>query len=239
MRMIICCLLVWSTALASAPLNDEVTYIDPVEWEKWEWRAARAEKQLSKGQWAKADKAARSLGRDIIDGSRLGHQIEPLLARVAAIRAVSFAMRGQKRLARWHWQLAQILTSSPVDFDLSGFAPRISYLEEVKPRAPDESPDGTVAWEDAGEPELKALSTPLPIYSKETLRVGIQARMVVNVLIGKDGKLSDPHVYDRSDLAVFYYPILVALADWEFEPMVIDGQPVPITYILTVRFGMK
>ena len=46
-------------------------------------------------------------------------------------------------------------------------------------------------------------------------------------------------VYDRSDLAVFYYPILVALADWEFEPVLVDDRPVSLTYILTFRFGVK
>lgn len=238
MRMIICTLLIWSAALANASNEDLVTHIDPVEWDKWEWRANRAEKQLSKGEWAKADKAARSLGRDIIDGSRLGHQIEPLLSRVSAIRAVSFAMRGKSRLARWHWQLAQILTSKPPEIDLSLFDSRIAYLGDVKPRGPDERPDAALGWEEAGKPEPQALKTPMPIYSKSASRVGIQARMTVNVIIGEDGRLSGPYVYDKGDLAVFYYPILLALADWEFEPLVVDGHPVAFVYILTVRFKM-
>lgn len=57
--------------------------------------------------------------------------------------------------------------------------------------------------------------------------------------MGTDGKLSDPHVYDKGDLAVFYYPILVALADWEFEPLIVDDQPTAFVYILTVRFGIQ
>ena len=57
--------------------------------------------------------------------------------------------------------------------------------------------------------------------------------------MGEDGKLSDPHVYDKGDLAVFYYPVLVALADWEFEPLIVDDQPMAFVYILTVRFGVK
>lgn len=239
MRMIICCLLLSSSAFASVSTHDAVTYIDPVELKKWEWRADRAEKHLSKGLWVKADKAARGLGRDIIDGSRLGHRIEPLLARVSAIRAVSFAMRGRTRLARWHWQLAQILTSSPPPIDLSQFDSRISYLSDVKPRHADERPDGTMTYVEAGQPAPRALNTPMPIYSKQALRAGIQSRMVVNVVLGEDGRPSDPYVYDKSDLAVFYYPILIALVDWEFEPLLIDGQPRSFVYILTVRFGIE
>ena len=239
MRVLICSLLMCMATVAWASKEEAVTYIDPVEWDKWQWRADRAEHQLSKGEWAKADKAARNLARDIIDGSRLGHRIEPLLARVSAIRAVAFAMRGETRLARWHWQVAQILTSSPVDFDLSRFHSRISYLEDVVPRGPKERPEGTMSWTEAGKPEPKAINTPSPIYSKQAVRAGIQARMPVSVIVGEDGKLSDPHVFDKGDLAVFYYPILVALADWEFEPLIVDDEPMAFVFILTVRFGIK
>jgi hypothetical protein len=238
MRMFLCSLLMCSAALASTSNQDAVTYIDPVEWDKWQWRADRAEKQLSKGEWAKADKSARALGRDIIDGSRLGHRIEPLLARVSAIRAVSFAMRGKTRLARWHWQVAQILTTSPLDFDLSRFDERISYLEDVRPREPDERPAGTMTWKEAGEPEPQALETPSPIYSKQASRAGIQARLTVAVVVDEDGRLTDPYVHDKGDLAVFYYPILMALADWKFEPLISDGRPIAFVYVLTVRFGV-
>lgn len=238
MKTLICSLLLCSTAIASTSIQEAVNYIDPVDWEKWQWRADRIEKKLSKGEWAKADKAARALGRDIIDGSRLGNRIEPLLAKVSAIRAVACAMQNRTRMAKWHWQVAQILTSSPPDFDLNRFDEKVWYLNDVKPRGPDERPAGTLGWEDAGRPEPQAIKTPLPIYSKQASRAGIQARMPVNVIVGEDGKLSGPHVYDPSDLAVFYYPILEALSDWEFEPLVVDGQPVAFVFILTVRFGV-
>ena len=66
MRVFFCWLLMCSAALAWASDKEAVTYIDPVEWDKWQWRADRAEKQLTRGEWAKADKAARNLARDVI-----------------------------------------------------------------------------------------------------------------------------------------------------------------------------
>jgi hypothetical protein len=31
----------------------------------------------------------------------------------------------------------------------------------------------------------------------------------------------------------------LALADWEFEPLVVDGRPMAFIYIPTVRFGVR
>lgn len=239
MKSILSCLVISTAVLAAASDQDVVTYVDPVHIEKWQWRLDRAEGQLIKRQWSKADKVARTTAEDIVHGARLGHQVDPLLARASAIRAVAAAMSGQTRLARWHWQVAQILTSQPPELDLGPFGDRAAFLADVRPRQPDERPPGTRSWEEVKDIEIKAVTIPLPVYSRETSRAGIQARLTLSVILGDDGKLSEPHVVDKQDMAVFYYPILVALPEWEFEPLVFDGRPAAAEYILTFSFDVS
>jgi hypothetical protein len=239
MKVIFTCLLLYSANVMAITEQEFVSYVDPAQIDKWEWRLSRAEKALDASDWLKAEKIARTTGEDIIDGARIGHQIDPLLARVSAIRAVAYANLDRPRLARWHWQLAQIVSSGPPALNLDRYGGAAALLREVRPRTEvDESP-GVMAFDDAVMPDVTAVKTPMPLYSEETRRAGIEARLTVNVIIGKDGKLSDPYVYHGSDLAVFYYPLLVALSEWEFEPYIYDGQATAISYILTVNFGLK
>lgn len=238
MKSTLSCLVIGAAVLAAASDQGGVTYVDPGHLEKWQLRLDRAEGQLVKRQWSKADKLARTAAEDIVNGSRLGHEIDPLLARASAIRAVAAAMAGQTRLARWHWQVAQILTSRPPELDLGPFGERAAFLADVRPRNPDEPPPGARSWDEVKELEVKALRSPHPDYSRESRRVGIQARLTFGVILGGDGKLSEPCVYDKQDMAVFYYPILVALPEWEFEPLVFDGRPTAAEYILTFYFNV-
>ena len=98
--------------------------------------------------------------------------------------------------------------------------------------------DGLLDWEDVGSPEIVVLSAPHPIYSEECRRHGIQSEVYVEVVLGDDGRLYEPVVYRLYDLAVFYYPILVTMADWEFEPHIVDGNPATFTYKLTFSFSV-
>ena len=205
---------------------------------EWDSRVQKAESLLIKRNWEKADKVARKAGEAIINGSLLTHDIEVLLARVSAVRAVSFAMRDQTRMAEWHWQVSQIIYSKHSTLDLSKFGKKAEALEDVRPRSRSNPAAGLLDWEDVGSPEIAVLSAPHPIYSEECRRHGIQSEVYVEVVLGNDGRIYEPVVYKLYDLAVFYYPILVAMADWEFEPHIVDGNPVTFTYKLTFSFSV-
>jgi hypothetical protein len=63
--------------------------------------------------------------------------------------------------------------------------------------------------------------------------------LTLSVVLGDDGKLSEARVFDKQGMAVFYHPILVALPEWEFEPLVFDGRPTAAEYILAFNFDVS
>lgn len=73
---------------------------------------------------------------------------------------------------------------------------------------------------------------------------GVQAgrgegKVIVAVFVDKDGVPSCPALESRTSYVPLVYSVLDALKEWRFKPATLDGKPIEIQYVLTVRFRLS
>lgn len=106
-----------------------------------------------------------------------------------------------------------------VEGDLEG-RPLYRYVEE-----------GTIS-------EPKRLEGPNPRYPEEARKEGINGVVVMEAVIGEDGSVREVKVV-RSNAKILTEAALEAVEKWIFEPATLEGAPVAVRYILTVKFALK
>ncbi len=86
--------------------------------------------------------------------------------------------------------------------------------------------------------EPKAVHKVLPKYPEEARKAGVTAVVVVDAEISAEGRIVNMKVLRAPDEA-FVQPTLDALSQWEFEPATLDGEPVAVYYVLTVKYSLS
>jgi TonB family protein len=103
----------------------------------------------------------------------------------------------------------------------------------VSPPAPELRPDGPVKiGGQVKEPRL--LSSTLPIYPALAKQSNTQGDVVIRATIDKAGRVA--HMDVVSGPAVLRQAALDALSRWKYEPSKLDGQPVSIQMLVTIKF---
>jgi TonB family protein len=75
-----------------------------------------------------------------------------------------------------------------------------------------------------------------PVYPPDAREAGVQGVVILDVLIAPDGTVGDAKVL-RS-IPLLDQAALDALRQWEFEPTLVDGAPVPVVMTVTVNFTL-
>lgn len=75
-----------------------------------------------------------------------------------------------------------------------------------------------------------------PTYPQSARQSGRQGSVLLEVAIGKDGKIRD--VDPIAGDPVFVGPATEAVRQWEYRPYVVDGTPVDVYTIVTVNFTL-
>ena len=79
---------------------------------------------------------------------------------------------------------------------------------------------------------------PNPMYPEAARRARIQGVVVLECIIGKDGIVQDVKVLRGLPLGLTEAAV-DAVKKWRFEPSTLNGKPVEVLYILTVRFNLQ
>ena len=75
-----------------------------------------------------------------------------------------------------------------------------------------------------------------PDYSAIAKELGVQGTVVVDAIIGADGRIKDPRViYSPSPL--LSTSTLEALSHWEYKPYLLDGEPIEVDIIITMTLS--
>ena len=82
------------------------------------------------------------------------------------------------------------------------------------------------------------LSGPNPIYPEAARRARIQGVVVLECTIGKQGSVQEVKVLRPLPLGLTEAAI-DAVNKWKFKPSTLNGKPVEVLYILTVRFNLQ
>jgi TonB family protein len=101
------------------------------------------------------------------------------------------------------------------------------------PPAPDMKQEGPVKIGGlVKEPRL--LSSTLPVYPAFAKSAHVEGDVVIRTSIDKNGNVS--HMEVVSGPTMLRQAALDALARWKYEPSKLDGQPVPVQMLVTIRF---
>ena len=84
----------------------------------------------------------------------------------------------------------------------------------------------------------KKISGPNPMYPEAARRARIQGVVVLECTIGKDGAVQQANVLRGLPLGLTE-SALDAVRKWRFQPSTLNGKPVEVLYILTVRFNLQ
>ena len=104
-------------------------------------------------------------------------------------------------------------------------------VEHVK-----ETPDSSGVKHITSPPKL--LKKVDPVYPKELRQAGIQGTVVLEIVTdikGVPGKIT----VLKSESSELNAPAIEAVRQWIYEPMRVDGKPVPVTFTITMRFKLK
>ena len=109
----------------------------------------------------------------------------------------------------------------------------IGSSDVASPPAPEIKPDGPVkVGGQVKEPKL--LSSTLPIYPAAARNANIQGDVVIRATIDKSGRVT--HTEMVSGPTMLRQAALDALIRWKYEPSKLDGQPVSVQMLVTIKF---
>jgi TonB family protein len=102
------------------------------------------------------------------------------------------------------------------------------------PAAPEFRPDGPVkVGGTVKQPRL--ITRAMPEYPLVAKQAGIQGDVVVNTTIDQKGDVVDMKVI--SGPAMLRGPALAALRRWKYEPSTLNGQPISVQMLVTIKFS--
>jgi protein TonB len=110
----------------------------------------------------------------------------------------------------------------------------ISSATMAAPAAPEIRPEGPIVkGGEVAEPKL--IYRALPVYPLNAKQAGIQGEVVIKTTIDQKGSVVDMHVV--SGPLMLRQAALDALRRWKYEPSKLDGQPISVQMLVTIKFS--
>jgi protein TonB len=103
----------------------------------------------------------------------------------------------------------------------------------ASPPAPDIQPEGPVKIGGVVK-EPKLLSSTLPVYPAFAKEAHVEGDVVVRTTIDKNGNVT--HMDIVSGPTMLRQAARDALGRWKYEPSKLDGQPVSVQLLVTIKF---
>lgn len=77
-----------------------------------------------------------------------------------------------------------------------------------------------------------------PRYTEPARRARIQGTVILDTVIDPRGRVVDVSVLEGLPLGLTEAAV-AAVSQWRFEPTELDGRPVPVAYVVTIRFAVR
>lgn len=94
------------------------------------------------------------------------------------------------------------------------------------------------AGEDKAIKPPKLIEKMDPVYPEEARQSRVQGVVVLRVRINKEGLVKRIMIM-RSENGLLNKPAMDAVRQWKYEPLLIDGEPTPVVFNVTVTFRLK
>lgn len=89
----------------------------------------------------------------------------------------------------------------------------------------------------SGDVKPKLIRQVKPVYPKEAKEKGLQGKVVVEAVAGKDGKVRDVRPVSSPD-PLLTQAALEAIRQWAYDPYLVDGTPKEVLFTVTVMFRL-
>lgn len=78
-----------------------------------------------------------------------------------------------------------------------------------------------------------------PVYPKLSRRRGEEGQVMIELLVKKDGSVSDAHIKESSGYSRLDRSALEAVRNWKYSPATRGGKPIDFRYLQPVTFNLK
>ncbi len=253
---------VFAALLISGPiaLLGQATSLPPKQadqvFEIWEVEIKKIDELLQKHPKAAYKRSSKLLDemRDrLINGPATGHFLGSALSR----KALAAYGLGEEAEAVWQWQVALQLFPELEKSTLAAYGEAGAFLKHHPVRKSSEREgylDEMLSEEDLvnlgltlepfdfpSEPNdvnlilpPKKLKAPSPVFPRA--RLGTQALVEIEAIVGLDGAVREPVVIRAEGELTVVYAALDAMRKWTFRPATSNGRPIESLYTLTVHF---
>jgi TonB family protein len=193
------------------------------------------------GDFIKAGKYAEALKLDETVIAQMGeHYVSgdataQLLVIAMVHKALALAGLGREEEAIWFWHGAIGIYPAIARSDMSMFGTPGKFLAE---HGPEQIVSDTVAKGAHIEPP-KTVTRVEPKYPSASLRDAVQAAVVIECIIGTDGRVHVPHMTGDIPAPFIAYAALDALRQWRFTPATADGKPISVQFHITMNFKVR
>jgi len=197
------------------------------------WRADidQSAASLKAGSYANSLKIVDRVLSNMIDRLGAGGADDETLATVLVHKALASAGLGKIDDALWYWSIAQEISPAVAKSDLSAFGAAGDFLKTHPLSNTDVNPGGRYT-------PARILTQPAPKFPAGASRFGIAGDLIVQIVIDKNGQPTLPRIVHSLPAPTLSFVALEALKHWRFEPARRNGEPVPITFNLTVHYKL-
>lgn len=201
--------------------------------EAWRAQLGQAHEMLKEKQYEAARDLTAALADDMVQNLGGGSEASYTMAVVAAFRAIAEVGLGHQDEGLWYWRIATTLHPAFAERDLGVYGdPALWLTQQPFRNGHQDPPAGNPLMEPSAE-QAPAVELPGAIADLET----DDLEVVAEVVIGRDGKPSEPRIVTAPEVPAVIYAVLDGIKHWTFQPATYDGKPVPMTHQVTVALG--
>jgi TonB family protein len=214
--------------------------------DRWIKGLKEVDQELRTQRWAEAGKQARRVTHEMVNDAGRDKDVAYSLAVASVFRAIAEEGAGNDDEAAWYWDTALNLVPEIYKTDLTPYGAPAAALKERRLRIGPlvtgeglETPDGqSIPFDKVERPRI--VQQVRPDYPDALVQLGAPGRVVVETVIGIDGRPRQPRVLEaQGGGPAMKYAALEAVGQWRFEPARLEGKPVKVYYILTVNFQLR
>jgi len=201
-------------------------------------RLHTADGELRLAHWAEGKRISDSVLSEMREYIESGSASGPLLSTALLFKSIGEAGSGYYETAAWDFGAAQALNMDLVDVDLAAYGEPGHFLDTHRyQRSPTPGPIQLPAQKasDPGITPPTKLGGERLSYPYAQKAACNQALVLIQVVIDKAGRPTVPYLLKPTE-PVLGLAAIQSLVTWRFAPATLDGQPIPVTWVLLVTF---
>jgi TonB family protein len=149
-------------------------------------------------------------------------------------QAIAEVGLGRVKDGLWHWYVAISLYPALRNSDLSMFG----KPAEVLKAAPLPETENVKSPADLAITPPKVVVRPEPRYPSGARAFGVKGVLIVKAIITKGGEPRSPQIIQALPGPTLSYSALEALRNWRFTPASVNGEPIEMSFKLTINFKL-